>query len=843
MGPAGVAQGPRDVLSGSTWECLRVHPPDGAATDTADGTDGTAGAPPDDAPWLPAIVPGTAAGALRVLGQWAWGDDDEDLLDGGEWWFRCRFDAPGDSPEGPWQLEFDGLATVADAWLNESHLLHSENMWRVHRLALDRIEAHNELLVRFAALTPLLARRRPRPRWRSLLLRSQNQRWYRTTMLGRVPGWASSGAPVGPWRPVRLRRVGSTPFLLERSVHAVCDGPDGVVAIHLILAGVDAGTAIEIRIAEQRHSATVVEVDGATVVDTTVRVPEPERWWPHTHGGQPLYRVDLTVDGTEFDLGTVGFRTVDVDQEDGSFTISLNGVPVFCRGALWIPPDVVTLGAPVAAVRTSLERLVDAGMNMVRIGGYTSYEGAAFWDLCDQLGILVWQDCMLAGFDPPEDPEFVENVQAEVTQQLNELRARPSLTVVCASSETQQQAAMLGVPSGGWHSPLLEETIPAVARELLPGVPCLVSSPSGGDLPFETGQGVAHYFGVGAYLRPLADARAANVRFAAECLAFANPPEQATVERCFGDASVAGHHPRWKAAVARDSGTSWDFEDVRDDYVRHIFGIDPFRVRYTNPERYLDFGRAAISHIMSTVMSEWRCTQSSCAGALILSWQDIRAGAGWGLLDCFQEPKAAWFALRRVLAPVAVLITDEGLDGLRVHVVNDRPVSVTGTLRITLFNPGGSAIEEVESAVCVDGRAEARWNAATLLGGFRDLTDAYRFGPPAYDVVRVRFETADAVCEAFHLPAGQARLQEPDLGLEARANPVGDTWELRVAARRFAQWVAIDVPGFAPADSWFHVAPGGEQRVTLRPLGEGKPPRGRVRALNALYSAPIVVGD
>ena len=158
-----------------------------------------------------------------------------------------------------------------------------------------------------------------------------------------------------------------------------------------------------------------------------------------------------------------------------------------------------------------------------------------------------------------------------------------------------------------------------------------------------------------------------------------------------------------RPAVARDSGTSWDFEDVRDDYVRQIFGVDPFRVRYTDPERYLDYGRAVVAHIMSTVVAEWRCAQSPCAGALILSWQDICPGAGWGLLDSFTAPKAPWYALRRVLAPVAALITDEGLAGLRVHVVNDHASPVEGTLRLTLFNPGGSAVEEVESAVQVDG--------------------------------------------------------------------------------------------------------------------------------------------
>ena len=148
-----------------------------------------------------AAVPGTAASALRDLGRWTWGDDDQGLLDGSDWWYRCRFDAPEGPLEGPWQLDLDGLATVADVWLNDEHLLHSENMWVAHQLRVERLEAHNMLLLRFAALAPLLARRRPRPRWRSLLLRSQNQRWYRTTLLGRVQGWAPSGAPGGTLAP------------------------------------------------------------------------------------------------------------------------------------------------------------------------------------------------------------------------------------------------------------------------------------------------------------------------------------------------------------------------------------------------------------------------------------------------------------------------------------------------------------------------------------------------------------------------------------------------------------------------------------------------------------------
>ncbi len=138
-----------DVLAGSVWQCLSLSP--GLAASPAELSG-------DDATWLPASVPGTAAGALRGLGEWAWGDDDQKRLDGSDWWFRCRFGAPDGSAEGPWRLELDGLATVADVWLNDEHLLHSENMWERHRIEVEQLSTHNVLLLRLGR-----ARATPRP--------------------------------------------------------------------------------------------------------------------------------------------------------------------------------------------------------------------------------------------------------------------------------------------------------------------------------------------------------------------------------------------------------------------------------------------------------------------------------------------------------------------------------------------------------------------------------------------------------------------------------------------------------------------------------------------------------
>lgn len=788
--------------------------------------------------WLAASVPGTSAGALRSAGRWSWGTEDVALLDGSDWWFRCRFEGP--SRPGPWQLDLDGLATIADVWLNGRHLLHSENMFLAHRIAVEELQASNELLLRFAALEDVLARRHGRPRWKSRLVRSQSIRWYRTSLLGRMPGWSRWGAAVGPWRPLRLRSASDGPLVIAQRLQAACDDDGGGsvrARIDLRIAADGPAQEVILHVGDVSAPLELTPVGGPDQfrAEGVVVLPVVERWWPHTHGPQPLYRAVLEIGARRLDLGQVGFRTIVADRAHDGFELRINGVPVFCRGACWGSPDAVSFNADPASLRDSLTRARDAGMNMLRVGGYTCYEGPAFWDHCDELGIMVWQDCMIASVDPPEEPSFVATLGEELRQVFGELAARPSLAVACGSSETYQQASMYGFAPQAWESPLLERTIPELLDEVCPGIPYVASSPSGGEPPFTTDVGVTHYFGVGAYLRAVSDARLAGVRFAAECLSFGTPPEPETVAEAFGSAIVAGHHPRWKLTVARDAGTSWDFEDIRDHYVREMFGVDPMRVRYEDPERALDLGRAAVCELMSTVLCDWRRERSPCRGALVLTWQDLWPGAGWGVNDSFGRPKAPLYSLRRAFAPTAVLITDEGLAGLEVHVIHDRAQPFHGLLRLRVFNDAGNEVDVAEREIEVDPRGSIAVHADAMLGGFRDLNHVYRFAPRSADVVVAELRDGEGavVGEAVYVVGGPARPRLTDLGLSVRAAPLADgRHELSVSGRLFAQYVAIDTPGHEPSDSWFHLPPGATRTVLLRPASGDPPLSGTVRALN-----------
>ena len=238
-------------------------------------------------------------------------------------------------------------------------------------------------------------------------------------------------------------------------------------------------------------------------------------------------------------------------------------------------------------------------------------------------------------------------------------------------------------------------------------------------------------------------------------------------------------------------------------------------------------------------------------GALGVALRDLVPGAGWGFIDARGRPKAPWFSLRRVLAPLALIAIDEGLNGLDLHVLNDTGEPFEGEVTVGLFARGELAVEEVSRTVTVAARGHATLPAGALFDGFRDVSYSHRFGPPAYDVVAAALtDTSGAtVSDIVFLPSGLDRALESDIGLAATAERHDDgSWSLVVTTRRLAQWVVVEVPGFRPSDSWFHLAPGARRTVALhRTDGAGgtddgaATPAGQVRAVNALTTARITV--
>jgi beta-mannosidase len=207
-------------------------------------------------------------------------------------------------------------------------------------------------------------------------------------------------------------------------------------------------------------------------------------------------------------------------------------------------------------------------------------------------------------------------------------------------------------------------------------------------------------------------------------------------------------------------------------------------------------------------------------------------------------PKAAYHYLRRVSQPVAISISDEGNNGLYLHVTNEPAVPLAATLELKLYRNGETSVGSATRALTLAGRETTEIPAATLFEGFLDLSYAYRFGPASPDMVVASLlaEGGATLAQAFHFIGGVTAARELDVGLSATATPRDDgVFEVRIATRRFAQSLWIDVDGFSADDAYFHLAPGSEKIVFLRrtPNEPVRPLRGRVHALNAHTPAKI----
>jgi beta-mannosidase len=795
-------------------------------------------------PWISVDEAGTAAAALRSARRWSI-DDSPRRFDGEDWWFRIRFDTAAPSPGHT--LTFSGLASLAEVWLNGDRLLTSDNMFLAHRCAVPDLRARdNELLIRFASLDAWLVQRRPRPRWRTPMVEHQQLRWARSTLLGRVPGWAPPVAPVGPWRGVELvdqRSVCVSSLRLRTGL----EGAHGKVALAIEMFPCDAPARLEIERAGTTLSAPLVSGHAA------LTVPDVSLWWPHTHGEPALYEARIVVDLQNhaepilIELGHIGFRSVGLETAGGDFSLSINGVPVFCRGACWMPLDVVSLSSEPEACRAALQQARDAGMNMLRVSGATVYEEDHFYDLCDELGILVWQDFMFANMDYPFDnAEFIASVRAEVLQQLDRWQARPSIAVLCGNSEAEQQAAMWGSPRETWGQPAFDCLLRELVSDWCPDVPYWPSSAHGGAFPHQNDAGTTSYYGVGAYLRPLEDARRSGLRFATECLAFANVPPESTIARMPGGASVRVHHTAWKLRSPRDLGAGWDFDDVRDHYLRALYGVDPVTLRSSDHARYLALSRAVSAEVMCATVAEWRRSGSTCRGALTWFLRDLWAGPGWGLTDDRGVPKAALHGFRRACAPLAIFISDEGTNGLEIHIVNERDRQLGLFVEVALYRDDGLQLLRSEYPRAVAARSAVGANLAEWLPGFFDVSRAYRFGPAEHALVVATLKDGDGVeiGQAFHFPEGQPSRRERDIGMTARVHSEADGGAIvTVGTVRFAQSVHFELDGFVAEDEFFHLAPGSARQVRLTPLRSGAPPRlrGSVHALNAWSGASVSV--
>ena len=760
-----------------------------------------------------------------------------------DWWYQKEFTLSNNKNN---RLIFEGLATICEVWINDHSVLTSNNMFIKNTIDLIEttvpLKSSNILTICFRALNQQLKQKKPRPKWKAKLVSNQSLRWFRTTLLGRIPGWTPPVSPVGPWRPIYLQDK-LQPYNI--SLTTKVENNSGYVQFSGELNCSSSTIECSMKIGELEFRVEVNKEksnkSNALNLKGELELKDVDLWWPHTHGEPTLYQPTLVINidekTTEYTLNKIGFKHIELDRSNDNFQISVNNQRIFCRGACWTTNDIISLNGNQEDLRKTLVLMQEAGANMIRIGGTMVYENDAFYQFCDELGIMIWQDFMFANMDYPfEDESFLSSVLIEVKQQIERLKQYACLTLFCGNSEIQQQIAMQGFEQSVWEIPFYDETLAKLCNELVPNHPYVSSSPSGGDLPFRSNQGLSHYYGVGAYLCPVSELRKHDVKFTSECLGFSNIPTIKTRNAVLNGQIPVTHNPIWKQRTPRDSGTGWDFEDVRDHYLRQLFSVYPIELRGFDPERYIQLSEIVTGEIMNQCFAEWRSNNSNCNGGLVWFMNDLWPGAGWGLIDSDDRPKACYYSLKRVWQPINIHLTDESLNGIQVHVTNENTSQLDGTILIRLLNHNNTEITNSSREIQVPSRSSVQFGCETMLNQFYDVTYRYQFGPSNLYAVLVQLinKERELLSECFYFPKADIPKPTGANSLQVEISQISNQkFVLSLSSTDFLYGINIELKQACPQDNFFHMFPDSKKNIIIHTeISLDGPLKGFISAVN-----------
>jgi beta-mannosidase len=805
---------------------------------------------------LSAKVPSTVAMALNNEESDCWTPPFD--YDDFDWWYHYDFNSLDEikiQTNSINRLCFDGLATLCDIWLNGNLILSTDNMFRSYSIDLEnKLNGSDELFLVFRSISENLNRKRPRPRWKTKLVENQQMRWIRSTVLGHVSVWTPPIKCIGPWKGIYLETIKNITIAKLDVITSVIEN-DAVINVNTdlkLLNDNEKVTKAEIIINQQTYQLEIEQKKSLCNISTKQILSDIEFWWPHTHGTPNLYEYEVIVQTTngnyKLDAGKLGFKSVEFNITAKKSELQINKQLIFCRGTCWTVSDYLSLNADKAELTKILRLMRDSGLNMVRVGGTMVYESDHFYQLCDELGIMVWQDFMFASMDYPiEDDNFFANVKAEINQQLNRFNRHVSITTYCGNTDVEAQAAMYGMPKELWSNELFSNFLPDQCRDKHPDIPYLASSPTGGVLPFHLSSGVTHYWGIGAYMHEAKDADMTRVRFASEGMGLSHIPEDETIVECIGKNSLYPYNNEWIKRIPRDLGAGWDFDDVRDYYLNQIFDVDPIKVRRHHVQRYIELSRVITGEMLAQVFQFWRSFDSQCNGGLIWFNRDFWPCAGFGIIDSNNRPKPAYYQLKRVWSNQTAILKNEGLDGVSATVINETNNELDGSLEIELIKGNQTSLIKVSEEINLKAHSKLSLNVDKILGRFYDTGYAYQFGEPQFDIMACRLIKSDGteVSENFLFPHSQSLPKLQNAQIIAHAKQVDqDTIELTITSDRFLQFVRIVSKGYRAEDNYFHLSPEREKRIRLTKVqDETTLFKGKIEAINLCNSFKIIMQE
>ena len=623
-----------------------------------------------------------------------------------EWLYRTTFQGPPKNTEtAKFELVFEGLDTHATISLNSTVILKTENMYLTYRVDVTkeiRPNEENELEILFHS-TFLIAKQLEKDAPQAPLFWHNGDKCR--LQVRKAPyafGW--DFVPIfltcGPWRPVFLESYTARISHLAAVANLAEDLSSAVITVTADVEGSEVDSC-KFQIChpngELVQSKEITLPSGTTgAVETELHVTDPALWWPNGNGEQHLYHVTATISGSNQTLCTVskriGLRRLKLVQNSlqgqpgTSFYFEVNNTPIFSRGSNWVPTDMFLPRITPERYRSWVTLAANGNQNMIRIWGGGIYEDPVFYDTCDELGIMIWHDFMLACGAYPTTPEFLKTIEEEAIHIVKQLKHHPCIVVWCGNNEDHMFADKYNAQydyddhdpenwlKTDWPARIIyDKILPDVVRRYVPEVPYHPGSPWGGKPAQDPTVGDVHAWDVwmkSSAQYPYQWYYMIPGRFVSEFGVKSYPPVK-TIEECVTDPRE--RHPQSRtldAHLKASSKSPWakDFRAVA------LYIMENFRIG-KSLNQWVYGSQLTQAEAMQFAFTGWRRlwkgpSREECAGILVWVFNDCFPSVSWSLADYYVRPKYAYYSIKRALEPITVCAN-------RIEVVKSRPDDLT----------------------------------------------------------------------------------------------------------------------------------------------------------------------
>lgn len=665
-----------------------------------------------DSNWLPAKVPGTVHTDLynnKIIPNPFFGNNEKELqwIENETWEYQTSFKiSKEESKNQNTILQFEGLDTYAEVFLNNKKILDANNMFRTWKVDVKnnlKVGKNNLKIVFKSAVEIGKAKAQKLP----YTLPEKERIFSRKAQYHFGWDWGPRFVTSGIYRPIKLLFWNNATIENVRFEQKELSNDLAKVNFSFTINVENAGDyVIKMDIMPFRFNLK----KGINVINLPIEIKNPILWWCNGLGvpHQYLFRFSLEKNNDKLDnkLIKVGLRTIELIQEKDSigksFYFKLNGKPVFMKGANYIPPDSFLPSATNSTYKEIVQNAVDANMNMLRVWGGGVYAEDTFYDECDKNGILVWQDFMFACAMYPGNEEFLDNVKNEVIDNVTRLQNHPSIALWCGNNENDE-----GWKNWGWqkqfnyskqdstqiwndYEKLFHQLIPKTLDSLLSKKENRYwpSSPSIGWGKKESlTQGDSHYWGVWWGKEPFEVYKKKVGRFMSE-YGFQGMPNIETLEKVIQKEDLNFTSEAFKNHQKHPTG----FETI-NEYMARDFPVPKSLEKYNYVSQILQ------AYGMKTAIEAHRLTKPYCMGSLYWQLNDCWPVTSWSTLDYYGNWKASHYQVKESFAPTLLMVT-EITNGLSIIGSNDNLEEQKGTLNAKLIDFSGkelwTALKECE---------------------------------------------------------------------------------------------------------------------------------------------------